>query len=370
MPVFSVWMLDESQISISGGEELSGYTQGDGSHLDGLTITLNSNAWTETFVRDNDSYFEDNRGGGDRNQRLDEEIEINGQTYSANARVEAEYQLTVQDPDGNTYTLIGYNINEAGSPYPSYGTVEGLSFVGGEAGFPPVGVPLTVISSNEGPVGTATPYADYAFPPCFTPGTKIATPDGPRLVEEIAVGDLVLTRDAGPQPVVWIGNVHVDAARLEEEPAFRPIRLKKDALGIGRPNRDMHLSPQHRVLLTDWRAELLFGDRQVLAAAAHLVDGHDILPDPEVGEITYIHLFCDSHQILFADGLEAESFRPGPAALAGIDPAARAELLGLFPALAGLSAGEDSPMPACRRMLRKWETNVLTGQSATLCLAG
>lgn len=359
MAIFSLWLLDESQITISGGEELSGYTQGDASHLDGLTITFNSTDWTETTIRDNDSYFTDNRGnsnGRDADQRLDEPVTINGETYSRNARIEAEYEITLQDPDGNLYVFVGYNINEDDNPYPSYGTVEGLVFLGpGE--FPPTGVPLTVVSTDEGPRGTATPYAGYYVPACFTPGTLIETPQGPRPVEELQAGDTVLTRDCGPQILDWVGQVRVGARRLSAEPAFVPILIERDALGLGRPNRDMHLSPQHRVMLSDWRAELMFGAGQVLVAAAHLVNGRTIRRDLTVKSLTYIHLFCASHQILIADGLEAESFRPGPQVLATLPSEARDELLGLFPELSEVD--DDSPMPACRQMLKRWETALI-----------
>lgn len=94
MPVSSVWILEESNITISGGAVLDGVTQGDGSHLVGRTLTLNSPSWVETFVNDDDANFADNDG----NQTLSGAQVIDGVTYVNGTRVEAEYTLTLTDP--------------------------------------------------------------------------------------------------------------------------------------------------------------------------------------------------------------------------------------------------------------------------------
>lgn len=131
MANYSVWMLEQSKITVSGGKSLDGITQGDGSHLVGETLRLNSNDWLQSSLRDNasDTTFDDN----DPSQRLDGAETIDGVSYNNGARIEAEYRLTVRDPDGNTHDVLGYNVNEPGQS-PTYGTVEGLTFVGG---FPP-----------------------------------------------------------------------------------------------------------------------------------------------------------------------------------------------------------------------------------------
>ena len=70
------------------------------------------------------------------------------------------------------------------------------------------------------------PPEPWPVPPCFTPGTLITTPEGPRRVEEIRVGDLVTTMDHGPQPVRWIGRRTVGAMD-----GFAPVRIEAGALG-------------------------------------------------------------------------------------------------------------------------------------------
>jgi len=357
MANFSVWMLEASNITISGGKSLDGITQGEGTHLVGETLRLNSRDWLETFVRDNgpDSNFDDN----DNSQRLDGKQTIDGVDYNEGARVEAEYRLTVRDPDsGDTWDVLGYNVNAPGQS-PSYGTVEGLAFVGPQGGFPPVGVDLEVVAAFEGPgdFGQAAIGADaLVSPPCFTPGTRILTDRGYVAVEDLKVGDGVRTRDAGVQRLAWVGEVALSAADLRARPEFQPVRLCANALGAGRPARDMLVSPQHRILVRNWMAELHFGITEVLIAARHLVNGDTITRAPQETGVRYLHIMCDAHHIIWADGLETETFLPGPQTLGAVPQATLDELLALFPHL------RDRDRPAfdpARPMLRAWEARMI-----------
>ncbi|MGI1663377.1 Hint domain-containing protein [Palleronia sp. KMU-117] len=348
---YTIWMLEKVNIAVSGGGSLDGITQGDGSHLPGRTITLLSNDWIETQIADNDPNFDDN----DTSQRLQGAQTINGVLYPNNTIVEAEYLITLRDPStGITYRAIGYNVNNSS---PAYATIEGLAFVGGQGGFPPVGVPLVVVSASEGPGSSGIPAinaGNVAFPICFGAGTCIATPAGDRRVETLRPGDAVLTRDHGAQILRWVGVTRVDADRLAAAPAFRPVRIRQDAFGAGAPARDTLLSQQHRLLMTGWRAELLFGEGEVLVAARHLVDGGGVKIACDVTSVIYVHLMFDDHEVVFANGLEAESFRPGPAAIDGLDAALRDEILALFPDLA-----EADAMRPARALLRGWEGAML-----------
>ena len=157
--------------------------------------------------------------------------------------------------------------------------------------------------------------------PCFTPGTLIATPDGDVAVDALTVGDLVLTLDNGPQPIRWIGRRQVPGSGR-----MAPVRFSAGALGNHRP---LLVSPQHRMLVRGWKAELLFGESEVLVAAQHLVDGDRVARAP-CPTVDYIHLAFDRHEILNSDGAWTESFNPGASVLDG-DRALRAELTTLFP---------------------------------------
>ncbi|ABD54189.1 Hint domain-containing protein [Jannaschia sp. CCS1] len=325
---YSIYMLPEGLMTVTGtngGNGLDGQNQGSGVHLSptsttpGATITLNSNAWQEIEINDNDTSFGDNDGG----QRLvnSETVETSPgvfETFNVNTRVEAEYSIVVEDPGGVQYTLAAFNFS-TGSP--SYGTVEGLAFIGPQGGFPPIGVPLTVVSNQEGP---NFDEATYATPICFAQGTLIATPDGDVAVEELAVGGLVSTVEHGAEPIRWIGRKTFPARG-----AFAPVEFAPGAIGN---TRRLRVSRQHRLLLTGWRAELLFGEEAVWVPAAYFLDRPGVRV-AEGGEVTYFHVLLDGHRTLLAEGVEAESLHPGDIALCGMGASAEAELFAMFPEL-------------------------------------
>ena len=169
---------------------------------------------------------------------------------------------------------------------------------------------------------------------CFTPDTRIATPEGPRLIQHLRPGDRVLTRDNGPEPILWTGHRRMTGARLYAMPHLRPIRFREGALGAGRPDGDLLVSPQHRMLIRGATARALFNSDEVLVAAEDLLNDRSILVDHAVREVTYIHLLLDRHNILFANGVETESFHPSNTALDTIEEGQRAGLLDLLPEVA------------------------------------
>lgn len=349
MADYSVWILEESNISVTGGVSLDGITQGDGSHLDGNFITLNSNDWLEVMIRDggSDANFDDNDG----NQRLDGAQTIDGVTYGDGTRVEAEYYIELTGPDGTIYEAISFNVRNSS---PAYGTVEGLAFIGPPQAWPPVGVALEVTDSREGPGSSGQPAVAAAdlVVPCFTPGTLITTPRGPTPVEALRLGDKVLTLDNGFRPIVWINSVSLGRHHLTCDPSLRPIRVHAHAFGENQPNRDMLLSPQHRVLLRGWQTELLFGTHEGLAAVLHLINDHSVLRAVDVEHVTYIHFMFDRHEVVCADGMWAETFLPGPRTVNALDDGPRAELMKLFPEL---EEDEVPEMTSARPILKKWE---------------
>ncbi|WP_298292260.1 Hint domain-containing protein [uncultured Litoreibacter sp.] len=343
MPNYDIYILPESEISISGGEQLDGVTQGDGSHLVGETITLNSNMWQAVGITDNNNNFADSQGS---NQTLTDAVTLDDpvtgvpETFAAGTNVEAEYALTVTDGT-NTYTIIAFNIS-TGSP--AYGTVEALAFIGPVAGFPPIGVPLTVVSNQEGP---SNPSEDHASPPCFGKGTMIRTPDGERPVEELRVGDLVETLEHGARPIVWTGTCTYPAAGR-----FAPIRFDAGVLGN---SRALWLSPQHRVQFKGWQADYLFGERAVLVAAHSFVDGRTVRR-VEGSFVTYFHVMFDRHEIIFSEGVPTESFFAGDTTLRAMDEDTRAELRLLFP---DLEQGADMHARTVLKTLKAPEARVL-----------
>ena len=198
------------------------------------------------------------------------------------------------------------------------------------------------------------------FVPCFTPGTMIATPKGLRPVEVIAAGDRVVTRDAGIRKVRWVGHRALAGADLAARPRLRPILIRAGALGPDRPDRDMAVSPNHRMLLTGGIAELLFGEREVLAAAKHLTGLAGIDRVAATGVI-YVHMMFDHHQVLLADGAWSESFQPGAYAMDGVGRDQRNEIVTLFPELA--TPEGQRGYGAARRALRAHEARLLVRES-------
>ncbi|QDC09587.1 type I secretion protein [Oceanicola sp. D3] len=194
--------------------------------------------------------------------------------------------------------------------------------------------------------------------PCFTPGTRIATARGEVLVEDLHPGDMVMTRDHGMQPIRWIGRRDLSAADLLLRPALRPIRIAKSALGANFPERDMLVSPQHRVLVASDRAALYFEEREVLVAAKHLMNGEGIAEAQDVASVTYIHFMFDQHEVVLSDGAWTESFQPGDYTLEGLDSEQREELLSLFPELKEKEGREG--YTAARRSLKRHEALLLT----------
>lgn len=189
--------------------------------------------------------------------------------------------------------------------------------------------------------------------PCFTPGTRILTKIGEKPIETLEEGDLVLTRDKGYQPIRWIGSRVLSSHDLAAQPNFNPVIIRAGALGSGLPERDMMVSPQHRMLLSGTRSEMLFGENEVLVAAIHMVNDRNIVR-ALVQEVTYIHLLFDEHEIIRADGAWTESFQPGDLTLKGMPSDQLKELLALFPAL-----GSENFYPAARQILKSYEAKVL-----------
>ena len=190
---------------------------------------------------------------------------------------------------------------------------------------------------------------------CFSAGTRIMTDRGPVAVEQLQPGDLVLTRDNGFQPLRWVGQRRLSSADLQARPQLQPVRIAAGALGADGPERTMLVSPQHRVLIEGARAEMYFGEAEVLVPAKHLVGLAEVSRAlPEEG-VTYVHILFDRHEIVLSDGIWTESFQPAERTLSALDAEARDEVLELFPEL----ARGEAAFPAARLSLRAHEAKVL-----------
>lgn len=216
---------------------------------------------------------------------------------------------------------------------------------------------VNYFDENGDPAGTLTFTDIEEVIPCFTPGTMIATPVGERRIEELQVGDRVITRDNGIQEIRWVGRREMSGDELARAQHLRPVLIQQGALGRGLPERDMLVSPQHRVLMASDKTELYFDESEVLVAAKHLtfMDGIDVV---DVSGTTYIHVMFDQHEVILSDGAWTESFQPGDMTLNTMTDAQRSEILELFPELE--NSEESGIYASARRSLKKHEAHLLS----------
>jgi hypothetical protein len=138
--------------------------------------------------------------------------------------------------------------------------------------------------------------------PCYAAGTRVLGVAGEIAVEDVQVGDrLVTVREGGPaeRTVVWTGRRRLDVSRHANPAMVQPVRIRAGAFGGGIPERDLRLSPHHAVYID--------GD---LFEAIALVNGITIIQESDTRFVTYHHIELDEHDIMLAEGLAVESFLP------------------------------------------------------------
>ncbi|QIE44560.1 Hint domain-containing protein [Pseudohalocynthiibacter aestuariivivens] len=146
--------------------------------------------------------------------------------------------------------------------------------------------------------GAAAKFAEVACV-SFSRGTHITLASGAQKpIEELKVGDTVLTRDDGPQKVRWVGSSTVRAVG-----AFAPICIRAGAL---HNTNDLYVSPDHRLFIYQRSDALGAGRHELLVRARHLVNG-DTIVQADGGFMDYFQLLFDTHQIIYAEGIAAET---------------------------------------------------------------
>lgn len=192
------------------------------------------------------------------------------------------------DPTTQLATVTGAAVNAAGVT-----TNVTLSVPG------PTAASTTVNTSVNG-VASASATENLAVV-CFASGTLIQTIHGDVAVEDLAIGDLVITASGAERPIVWIGHRTVNCAMSERPRNVLPIRIAAHAFGENKPYQDLLVSPGHSLCATIVS--------EVLVTASALLNGSSI-QQIDVDEVTYWHVELDSHDILLANGLPAESYCP------------------------------------------------------------
>ncbi len=158
----------------------------------------------------------------------------------------------------------------------------------------------------------------------FGRGTRVALAAGsPRSIETLQPGDLILTRDHGPQPLRWVGR-----ATLRALGPFAPVVIAAGALGnIG----DLIVSQHHRMFLYQRRAGRI-GPSEVLVQARHLIND-DTVYLRSGGFTDYFALVFDQHEIIYAEGIPVESLLITEATLSRLPPDLSDDMRTRFPDL-------------------------------------
>jgi hypothetical protein len=191
---------------------------------------------------------------------------------------------------------------------------------------------------------------------CFTPGTMIATAQGERDVLSLKVGDTVITRDNGLRKIAWVGQKSVDPMMMHAHPGLRPVLIKAGSLGQNMPDRDIMVSPNHRMLVANEMTSLLFDESETLVSAKHLV-GKTGIQRALVPSTTYVHILFENHEVVLANGAWSESFQPGDYSMDGLENGQRSEILQLFPELAEMDGLTN--YASARRSLKRHEAELL-----------
>lgn len=317
-----------SDLTTTGPDPFASNATGNSSSPGASTITINPTATpTVLEVVDDDANFTD----GDSGQRYQGPADFNGGSgFDVGDRIETEYSYIVR-PQGSTdpadnITIYMLEIDADGQGIASDARLE-----------PGVIYDIIAVDAND-PV---VPYSSLFV--CLASGTRIATPKGDRAIDTLNAGDLVLTLDRGPQPILWAGQRKLTFP--ESPPRQKPVLIGRGRLGAGLPRRDLILSPQHRLLVFHGES------RQALVKSRKLSELPGIRGMPGRRRVTYHTVLLPRHEIIFAEGAAVETFYPGPVGLGMLTAQERSALFKAVPALA--TSGLLAYGPPARPILRQ-----------------
>ena len=132
--------------------------------------------------------------------------------------------------------------------------------------------------------------------PCFCRGTLILTPAGEVPVEALRIGDRVVTLSGDERPIIWTGRGTRSVAKSGS--SARPLIVRRDALADGVPSRDLRLTRGHSLYLDG-----------MLIPVEYLANGRSIVWDDEAESVEFYHFELPLHDVVYADGAPAESYR-------------------------------------------------------------
>ena len=156
---------------------------------------------------------------------------------------------------------------------------------------------LAEVNGNETVMLSSTPTAGSTIPACYVAGTLITTDHGDVAVEDLAIGDRVMTVSGSAEEILWIGRRSYNGRLLAGRPELLPVVFKQGSLGRNLPRRDLKVSPKHAMYL-----------RGALVPAECLVNGTTIVRDAAPAALHYFHIELDHHDVLLAEGAPSETY--------------------------------------------------------------
>lgn len=150
----------------------------------------------------------------------------------------------------------------------------------------------TIQLFSDGGTGT-----DLTIVPCFLKGTKILQKKGKTPVEDLRIGDLIVSEDGTEVAIKWIGHRTYQQPFTKEEKAAFPVLIKKNSIAKGSPCSDLYLSPEHSILI----------DRSLIPIKM-LINGSTIKIISDFPAIIYYHIELSNHEVIYAENLAVESF--------------------------------------------------------------
>ncbi|MDF1855849.1 Hint domain-containing protein [Pseudooceanicola sp.] len=275
----------------------------------------------ETFrVIDDDAVFNDN-DPFDNNQVVAPQSTI----FTDNAKVASRQRFDVT-PDNGDPSFTVYVVFENTTSNDDYTPINMLDYALVSDTPMIAGVNYSISNQNSNGNVNYSNFSDLVV--CYALGTLIETPDGPRPVETLRSGDLVMTADHGPQPIRWSHSHDHPLDAVDDE--SKPVLIKAGALGHNLPTDDLIVSPQHRLLVGGG------GQLQEIFASEALAPAKSLTSLPRIRHmqgktrITWIHFACDRHEIVTANGCLSESLLLGPVVMNGLEDTDRKALQILF----------------------------------------
>jgi Hint domain/Bacterial Ig-like domain/Right handed beta helix region len=284
-----------------------------------VTVTLNSAA---NLVQNGNfatgTFADWTLGGNYQSSQSGTEIFIEnantegGSAYAAglgSVGADGTLSQTIATTPGQSYTLSFWLQNDGGSPNDFSAIWNGKTLLSLTNSNPFAYTEYTYtvtattssttleFSAANGPAQWDLDNISLTAPTCYMRGTLIATPTGDVPIEELSIGDPVLTLSGDAKPIKWIGRRTVSTQFADPLRAL-PIRIKANALSINVPSRDLLLSPDHALFIDG-----------VLVHAGALVNASSIVRETDVpARFTYYHVELDDHALIVAENTPAESF--------------------------------------------------------------